>query len=202
VVDDYYEDKVLAEITARGLKPGDPVGELPDPQLYSNENASLKEAVSSSSSAFATVSGYGTGIYRAGGPTTIFGGSGWGPYSDGPLNPVRKGFLNREGVNEENWMYQAARRTREADDEWKKIRGENLRSLGKDIMQDVGITTGGKMIARAKNGLAITNKSHEEEEEDSDEEMEKAGKKTRVGDDPSSEPLGAYEPHNGTILCT
>ena len=70
------------------------------------------------------------GIYRAGGPTTIFGGSGWGPYSDGPLNAVRKSFLNREGLNEENWMLSAAQRTLEADDEWKRIRRDALKACG------------------------------------------------------------------------
>ena len=33
VIDDYNEQKSLEEITARGLRPGDPVGELQDPSL-------------------------------------------------------------------------------------------------------------------------------------------------------------------------
>ena len=70
--------------------------------------------------------GSGLGMYRAGGPTTIFGGSGWGPYSDGPLNAVKKSYLNREGVGEENWMAVAAGRTREADEEWGAMRRRGL----------------------------------------------------------------------------
>jgi hypothetical protein len=34
-VDDYYEEKVLADITEKGLKPGDLVGELADPNAPS-----------------------------------------------------------------------------------------------------------------------------------------------------------------------
>ena len=68
--------------------------------------------------------GSGLGMYRAGGPTTIFGGSGWGPYSDGPLNAVRKSLLTRDGLNEENWMYVAAQRTAEASHEWADLRAD------------------------------------------------------------------------------
>lgn len=74
--------------------------------------------------------GSGLGMYRAGGPTTIFGGSGWGPYSDGPLNAVRKSLLTRDGLNEENWMYVAAQRAVEASREWADLRAEAMRVCG------------------------------------------------------------------------
>ncbi|THG95350.1 hypothetical protein EW026_g6289 [Hermanssonia centrifuga] len=143
VVDDYNEEKVLAEITERGLKPGDSVGELVDTSTIAAEAAAL--AGTSTRDAGKQDRGGpsgGTGIYRAGGPTTIFGGSGWGPYSDGPLNAVRKSLLNREGLNEENWMWMTAQRTLEAGDEWKKIRQEGLRACGgilgeEDIVSEV-----------------------------------------------------------------
>ncbi|KAI0672302.1 chromatin remodelling complex Rsc7/Swp82 subunit-domain-containing protein [Trametes maxima] len=132
VVDDYYEDKALEEITAKGLKPGDPVGELQDPNALANEAAALAAGTSTGGAqgGKSERSGTGLGMYRAGGPTTIFGGSGWGPYSDGPLNAVRKSYLTREGVNEENWMYVAAERTIEETNEWARLRQENLRLAG------------------------------------------------------------------------
>ncbi len=75
ITDDYYESKVLEDISAKGLQAGDLVG---------------------------AATGGGGGVYRAG-PTTLFGGNGWGPYSDGPLNAVRKSVLSLDGVTEENW---------------------------------------------------------------------------------------------------
>ncbi|KAG6806200.1 hypothetical protein H0H93_003363, partial [Arthromyces matolae] len=85
VTDDYYEEKVTEEIAPLGLKPGDPVGELPDPNAPSHSNE-VNSLAAASGGAAAKGDRVGGGIYRAGGPTTIFGGSGWGPYSDGPLN--------------------------------------------------------------------------------------------------------------------
>jgi hypothetical protein len=108
-----------------GLQPGDLVGDLQDPstqtelaQLTGGDKQSRVER------------GGGGGIYRAGGPTTIFGGSGWGPYSDGPLNAVRKSMLTRDGLTEENWMSIAAQRTNEAGEEFSKLRREGLRVCG------------------------------------------------------------------------
>lgn len=120
VVDDYYEDAVAAEIAERGLRPGDPVGELPDPR------AAAKEAAMDTD----RERGVGLGMYRAGGATTIFGGSGWGPFSEGPLNAVKKSYYAHQGMTEENWMWVAARRTLEEDDEWKKLRKEGLKACG------------------------------------------------------------------------
>ena len=72
MTDDYYEDKVLEEITAKGLKPGELVGELVDPNAAAA--AAAAAAADSALGGKADRSG-GPGMYRAGGPTTIFGGS-------------------------------------------------------------------------------------------------------------------------------
>ncbi|KAF7292994.1 hypothetical protein MIND_01198700 [Mycena indigotica] len=127
VVDDYYEDKVLADITERGLKAGDPVGELPDPNAH---HATEQSGANAANAAKNDRLGAGTtGIYRAGGPTTLFGSSGLGPFSDGPLNAVRKSLLSRDGVTEENWMWMAAMRTLQAEDEWSKNRKQSVQPI-------------------------------------------------------------------------
>ena len=126
-MDDYYEEKVLADITEKGLKPGDLVGELADPNAPS---AAALAAAELANAQKADRAGGTQGIYRAGGPTTLFGGPGWGPYSDGPLNAVRKSLLNRDGLNEENWMLIAAQRTAEASAEWSKQRRRSLVPYG------------------------------------------------------------------------
>jgi chromatin structure-remodeling complex protein RSC7 len=191
VDDDYYE--------SRSIEAGNPAGELVgDLTDANNEAAALNAAQALPTSNQPS----GTGIYRAGGPTTIFGGSGWGPYSDGPLNPVRKGLLNREGVTEENWMEVAARRAREMDAEWAKIRRDNMADV-RGALKDVGIATGGS-VGQAKKLRGRPNNAEEEEEEtDDDDNMEDEPRKTkRVRmDDGQSEIRGVYEPHNGTILC-
>ena len=174
-MDDYYEDKVLEEITAMGLQPGDLVGDLQDPstqtelaQLTGGDKQSRVER------------GGGGGIYRAGGPTTIFGGSGWGPYSDGPLNAVRKSMLTRDGLTEENWMLTAAQRTNETGEEFSKLRKEGLRVCG-GILGDPSSTPG------------TPKRSVEDETEETREERRRR--------EEAELPLGVYEPHNGIIVC-
>jgi chromatin structure-remodeling complex protein RSC7 len=174
VVDDYYEDKVLEEITAQGLKPGDLVGDLQDPQA-TTDAAQLAAAEKQARNDRA---GSGPGMYRAGGPTTIFGGPGWGPYSDGPLNAVRKSLLTRDGLNEENWMHIAAQRTMDASEEWTKTRKEALKICG-------GILGDGVIVSSPKRSG--------EDDPDGREE-----KRNRM--DPDL-PLGIYEPHSGIVLC-
>ncbi|KAI0372528.1 hypothetical protein BV20DRAFT_939758 [Pilatotrama ljubarskyi] len=184
VVDDYYEDKALEEITAKGLKPGDLVGELQDPTNAASEVAQLTAGTSGAGGqgGKSDRSGAGLGMYRAGGPTTIFGGSGWGPYSDGPLNAVRKSYLTREGVNEENWMYVAAERTVEATSDWARLRRENLRLAG-GIYGDL---EGEQEAARAeKRGASEAPHG------------ESSGKR-RVQE--SDLPLGVYEPQTGLVF--
>lgn len=116
VVDDYYEDKVLAEIKEKGLNPGDLVGELPDP------NAAIQTSNVAEQAVLRGERGGTKGIYQAGGPTTIFGGNGLGPFSDGPLNAVRKSLLSRDGLTEENYMHQAALRAMDASEQWAQSR--------------------------------------------------------------------------------
>ncbi|KAJ6613593.1 chromatin remodelling complex Rsc7/Swp82 subunit-domain-containing protein [Mycena sp. CBHHK59/15] len=185
VVDDYYEEKSLEEIIARGLKAGDPVGELPDPNAMYHSNEPSNNAANASNAASNKNDrggGVTIGVYRAGGPTTIFGGSGWGPYSDGPLNAVRKSLLSRDGVSEENWMWMAATRTLAADEEWARWRKESIKPM--DLLGNV---VKGKRKADA-----------EQEEEQEDANTAPAGKKLRL--DPADDlPLGVYEAHSGIV---
>jgi hypothetical protein len=152
-VDDYYEDKVLADITEKGLKPGDLVGELADPNAPS---AAALAAAELANAQKADRAGGTQGIYRAGGPTTLFGGPGWGPYSDGPLNAVRKSLLNRDGLNEENWMLVAAQRTAEASAEWAKQRRRAL------------VPYGGIFGAAAAAAVVASTAAGKDEEEEED----------------------------------
>ncbi|KAJ6588331.1 chromatin remodelling complex Rsc7/Swp82 subunit-domain-containing protein [Mycena capillaripes] len=179
VVDDYYEEKSLEEITARGLKAGDPVGELPDPNglYHSNEPSNLNAA--NASNAANKNPGVAMGIYRAGGPTTIFGSSGWGPFSDGPLNAVRKSLLSRDGVSEENWMWMTAMRTLTAGEEWAKWRKESLQPM--DLA-----------------GNIVKGKRKAEAEEEQEAEGASGSKKLRP-DPIDNLPLGVYEAHSGII---
>ncbi|KAL0573363.1 chromatin structure-remodeling complex subunit RSC7 [Marasmius crinis-equi] len=177
VTDDYYEEKVLAEITARGLQPGDLVGELPDPNATSAKNIAAEAPADIDAG-----SGGGSSIYRAGGPTTIFGGSGWGPYSDGPLNAVRKSLLTRDGVNEENWMWRMAEKTSEMSEEWRRVRE---RAVGREIVDEKGK---GKGKERARG---------------SDVEVTVLGKKRKLSAGVDLDPgpaLGSYDPHTGLIF--
>jgi chromatin structure-remodeling complex protein RSC7 len=126
----------------------------------------------------------GLGLYRAGGPTTIFGGSGWGPYSDGPLNAVRKSLLNRDGLNEENWIHIAAQRTVEAGDIFSKIRREALQVCGG--VQD-------------RDGLPI---GEEMKKREGDDGLGGDGKRRKKMKNPEVElPLGVYEAHSAIVHC-
>ena len=83
----------------------------------------------------------GISLYRTGGPSTIFGGNGLGPFSDGPLNAVKKASLNREGVSDENWMHWMAERTRELEETWLKARQEALKPAGGLVVTKSGART-------------------------------------------------------------
>jgi chromatin structure-remodeling complex protein RSC7 len=179
VDDDDDEEKVLAEVEERGAKPGDLVGDLSEPQVVSNEAVAL----GSTQAKIDRSGGSGLGMYRAGGPTTIFGGSGWGPYSDGPLNAVRKSLLNRDGLNEENWMHIAAQRTADSGAEWAKIRREGLALGGIKGRERENGDAEGTSSKRGEEGLAGDGKR----------------KKLKTGEEDL--PLGAYEPHSGNIFC-
>ena len=120
-IDDYYEDKAIQEAEARGLKAGDYASELLEQQQAGTADASAGTS--------GKIERSGLGLYRTGGPTTVFGGSGLGPYSDGPLNVAKKAMLTREGVNEENWLFVMAQRTRESNSEWLRGRLQSVRGV-------------------------------------------------------------------------
>ncbi|KAF7792943.1 hypothetical protein EIP86_004046 [Pleurotus ostreatoroseus] len=197
IIDDYDEEKTLQEITEKGLKPGELVGDLQDVSNLAAEAAALgisRDAMKQERAAASGGGGGGPGIYRAGGPTTIFGGSGWGPYSDGPLNAVRKSFLNREGLNEENWMLIAAQRTREADEEWKRIRRTALEPCGGILgrSNDVGGEQG--------YGDAGAKRTAGEDGDGDVDVMQVEPKRRRVESEQSQYPLGIYDPQTGIVL--
>ena len=213
-MDDYYEDKVLADITEKGLKPGDPVGELADPNAPS---AAALAAAELANAQKADRAGGTQGIYRAGGPTTLFGGPGWGPYSDGPLNAVRKSLLNRDGLNEENWMLIAAQRTAEASAEWSKQRRralvpyggifgatsiadgeeEDRGGLGGGSEEDHGKVAKGKAAKGQGQGQEQDGQEPAQDRRDHDagaRRRKRARREDKV-------PRGVYEPHSGIVLC-
>jgi chromatin structure-remodeling complex protein RSC7 len=187
VTDDYYESKVLEDITAKGLQTGDLVGDLPDPNApshtHTTELSSLLGTLDRSlgptgalAGGGAATGGGGGGVYRAGGPTTLFGGNGWGPYSDGPLNAVRKSVLSRDGVTEENWMWMMALRVNEMNEEWTVKRKESLKNIdaGLAMVGIAGRTMGGGLAPPSERALNPT----------------------------VNEPgLGVYEPHMHSIFC-
>jgi hypothetical protein len=150
VVDDYYEDRALEEITAKGLKPGDPVGELVDPRAP-KELAELGAGDAGRGGGGGGERGAGLGMYRAGGPTTLFGGAGVGPFSQGPLSAPKKAFFVREGVSELNFMLEAARRTRAANADWARGRAEALRPAGG--VSDAELTDA--PLARGQDGHGV-----------------------------------------------
>ena len=177
VIDDYNEQKSLEEITARGLRPGDPVGELQDPSLAAEAAMLAGDAGPSKQERSA---GASLSVYRAGGPTTIFGGSGWGPYSEGPLNAVKKSMLTRDGVTEDNWMCVAAQRTLDMGEEWKGLRRAVLKANG-------GMSTSGDSEATKRATPDDVGQEH-------------GGRKRSRTEDHA--PLGVYEPQTGIVLRT
>jgi len=182
VEDDYYEDRALEEAISKGFGAGDLVGDLPDPSTYAEANKLDATAGKggANTQGKGERGGAGLGLYRAGGPTTIFGGSGWGPYSDGPLNAVRKSLLNRDGLNEENWMLIAAQRTAEAGEEFTKIRKEALQLCG-------GI--------QARDELPI----EEAKKRVEDDGLGGDGKRRKLRNIEDELPLGVYEAHSGVV---
>jgi chromatin structure-remodeling complex protein RSC7 len=208
VTDDYFEDKVIEEITPLGIKPGDPVGELPDPNATSHSNELSALAAASAANANKERAGGGSGgVYRAGGPTTLFGASGWGPYSDGPLNAVRKSLLSRDGVGEENWMYMMAARVAEAGEEWTKWRKEGMKAGGGSGAEEIMSSMMGSPLPRVI-GDTSKRRTMEEDVEDNKEDfrgsadaVEPNAKRRKVNFEDDEPPVGVYEPHSGLVLC-
>ncbi|KAF8480046.1 chromatin remodelling complex Rsc7/Swp82 subunit-domain-containing protein [Russula ochroleuca] len=193
VVDDYYEEKVLADITEKGLKPGDPVGELADPNAPS---AAALAAAELANAQKADRAGGTQGIYRAGGPTTLFGGPGWGPYSDGPLNAVRKSLLNRDGLNEENWMLIAAQRTAEASAEWSKQRRRALVPYGGIFGVAPSAPSGKGQNQGQGQGQGQEGQERAQERRDN----EAGARRRKRARREEKVPRGVYEPHSGIVL--
>ena len=114
VVDDYYdEDKALTDITACSLRPGDPVSVLIEQQELAAAESSAIAALNKSRKECEQGRKLEIGYHCTGGPTTVFGGSSLGPFSDGPIHVAKRAMLNREGANEETWM-KVGERTRDA----------------------------------------------------------------------------------------
>ncbi|KDQ56906.1 hypothetical protein JAAARDRAFT_131952 [Jaapia argillacea MUCL 33604] len=203
VEDDYYEDKVREEILAKGLKPGDLVGDLADPTATAATADSKDANALSSDRLKGDRSGSGAGgstMYRAGGPTTIFGGSGWGPFSEGPLNAVKKSMLSRDGVTEENFMFVAAQRAAEVSAEWAKLRKEVRKEVGGIGERQRGKERERELEREKERGMRM---EEEEEEEGASPKREgevRFGKRRKVGGERVTLPLGVYEPHTGIVL--
>ncbi|KAL5478327.1 NPL6 [Sanghuangporus weigelae] len=143
-IDDYYEEKAIQEAEARGLKAGDYASELLEQQQAGTADAS--------GAGSGKIERSGLGLYRTGGPTTVFGGSGLGPYSDGPLNVAKKAMLTREGATDENWMSVMAQRTREANSEWLRGRLQSVRGVEvPDEDDEDAMTSRSKRIRRDAN---------------------------------------------------
>jgi chromatin structure-remodeling complex protein RSC7 len=155
--------------------------------------------------------GGGGGVYRAGGPTTLFGGSGWGPYSDGPLNAVRKSILSRDGVGEENWMFMMATKVTDASAEWGKLRKEGMKVVkGVD-----GLVLGGALVPAADASAVKMKQVAEEIEEANEEDEDEEGVQDQAAVDSEKPPVkkrkvefeierpavGVYDPHSHTIHC-
>ena len=139
----------------------------------------------------------------------MFGGSGWGPYSDGPLNAVRKSILSRDGVGEENWMFMMAARVSDASAEWGKLRKEALK-----VVEGVdGLVLGGALVP--PTDASTVKQAAEEAEEANEEEEDKEGvqdqamvdgeqpsvKKRKIGFEIERPAVGVYDPHSHTIHC-
>lgn len=175
VIDDYYEAKGLEECTARGLKAGDPVGDPTD-----NQNSGAGHDPNASRNEKGNVGG-AMGVYRAGGPTTIFGSTGWGPFSDGPLNTGRKALLTRDGLNEENWMWMMAQKVLESNNEWTRCRQDAVKANGGAMAEHVSSSELTQTLPTIHHSTS-PNEPYPT---------------FSTGPIPS----GAYEPHAGHLIC-
>lgn len=189
VDDDYYEDRARDEVLAKGLKPGDPVGELPDPMQLPFEGA-LNRAnpnnLAPSANFFAAGSSM---VYKPGGPSTHFGGPGLGPFS-GEMAGSKKVALARDGIIEENWMWRAALGVREANDAIKNIRTSRL-VPAPTILAGISDRT----LAKGAGELSSAPKN--------DDTIDIDATTIRVNQDESSEGrrYGVYEPHTDVWHC-
>ena len=139
----------------------------------------------------------------------MFGGVGWGPYSDGPLNAVRKSILSRDGVGEENWMYMMATRVSDASSEWSKLRKEAVKVvegvgglvMGGALMPPTDASTGNKKPAVTEVEESEGGVENEVDVQDQalvDGETKPVTKKRKKIDRSA---VGVYDPHSHTIHC-
>ena len=119
--DDYYEDKAREECLAKGLKPGDPIGEVGDITFGDRSN----DPDRNKNNQAAPTNERASTIYKPGGPTTFFGGAGTGPFA-GEMPSSRRAALSRDGVTEINWMAIAAASAIEANQQYTKLRKERV----------------------------------------------------------------------------
>ena len=141
----------------------------------------------------------------------MFGGIGRGPYSDGPLNAVRKSILSRDGVGEENWMYMMATRVSDASAEWAKLRKEAVK-----VVQGVdGLVMGGALMPHtdASAGKKPVVKEVEEPKEEEEDEKGVQDQALVDGEKPTVKKkslkrkriersaVGVYDPHSHTTHC-
>lgn len=214
VTDDYYEDKALAAIAELGVKPGDLVGDLVDPNAEAESRAEKASRTLGNDRDYGASGGGGGSMYRPGGPTTIFAGHGFGPFYE-PLNPVRKALLNRDGVSEENWMWMMASRVREADERWRKCRSGAISGAGVKPGAGIGPEANAN-VANSTWDVSTTTTKHShiskgKERADPNpfaeinETAVSVKKKRKVTFDPETggetSPLGVYEPHTGAVFC-
>lgn len=184
--DDYYEDRVRQEILAKGLVPGDLVGELPDPNVY--PGGDVAQPIRALNQLSSSRPGGGSGvhfagpsssaIYRPGGPTTHFGSAGLGPFDDlhtSATTGARRAALLQTGVGEENWMWKTAMRVQEANDVFASMRRRALNTVGMDVGSE-GVLEVHRAATRA---AAISAEGEPEEVEGAAE--------------------GAYEPHSHLV---
>ncbi|KAG8963558.1 hypothetical protein FRC03_002858 [Tulasnella sp. 419] len=122
VDDDYYEDKAREECLEKGLRPGDPVGEVGDNTFGDRDESAIRKQLQATSLASTDRS---SAVYKTGGPTTFFGQAGLGPFA-GEMSSSRKAALSRDGVTEENWMALASTGVHEANEEYAKMRKQRL----------------------------------------------------------------------------
>lgn len=205
-MDDYFEDRVKEEITAKGLTPGDLVGELPDPNPVAAVDTTVtveKHVNYAAASASA--------IYKPGGPTTYFGGDGLGPFQ-GELAQTRRAMFVREGVGEENWMWMMAVGVREANAVINNVRKERMMRVPEagvvdDAKVEEIIAAPGPGPALGSRRSAGLSRAASELVDDPSSAVSASkddvllGSKQHAAEVDDPRPLGVYEPHTGLIHC-
>jgi chromatin structure-remodeling complex protein RSC7 len=190
VDDDYYEDRSREEVLAKGLKPGDPVGELPDPMQLPLEGASNRtnpNNLAPSTNFFASGSSM---VYKPGGPSTHFGGPGLGPFS-GETAGSKRAALARDGVIEENWMWRAALGVREANEAIKSIRTSRLVPVPApqgDVFDD--------SLSKGTQQLSLAPKMNDDAID-----IDVSSARPGGDDSPEGRRYGVYEPHTNMWHC-